>query len=92
MLSSSLVMAVTVIPEDAIDRIETLKRQRGWSDRDLAERLGLLSAQTVRNWLNGRTRPSRLFWQKFVALEEQHRRDDEQPPRHLIAGPPGDFA
>ena len=47
----------------AVD-LKKLRRQKGWSQEDLARNLGV-SFATVNRWENGKTKPSRLAQEKI---------------------------
>lgn len=56
---------------DAAIRVAALRRRLDLTPAELADRLGLLSANTVVQWENGRTRPSPNFWRRVVELEQR---------------------
>lgn len=51
-------------------KLSRLCRQRGWSQRDLAEALGDVSKSTVSNWMNGKTDPRRGELARMARLFE----------------------
>ena len=55
--------------ENIAEQLKALRRQRGWSQEDLARELGV-SFSTVNRWENGKTKPSRLAGNQIARLLE----------------------
>ena len=45
--------------ENIAEELKKLRQQQGWSQEDLARKIGV-SFATVNRWENGKTKPSRL--------------------------------
>ena len=56
--------------ENIAEQLKALRRQRGWSQEDLARELGV-SFSTVNRWENGKARPSRLAQKGILGLTVQ---------------------
>ena len=50
--------------ENIAEELRQLRQQQGWSQEDLARKLGV-SFATVNRWENGKTKPSRLAQEKI---------------------------
>jgi len=59
-----------MIPEDYADRALRLRARLGFTQTQLAERLGV-SFATVNRWENGKSRPSQLSWQRILELDKE---------------------
>lgn len=46
------------------EELKKLRQQQGWSQEDLARKIGV-SFATVNRWENGKTKPSRLAQEKI---------------------------
>ena len=53
--------------------LKKLRQTRGWSQEDLARELGV-SFATVNRWENGKTKPSRLAYEKINQIEKMGRK------------------
>src|ERR1035438_9942949 len=58
---------MTAVPRDYAEIVRTKRRARGWTQAELAERLGLTNV-TISRWEKGRVEPLLLFWQKFLEV------------------------
>ena len=58
--------------ENIAEELKKLRQQQGWSQEDLARKIGV-SFATVNRWENGKTKPSRLAQEKIkqVAYTEK---------------------
>ena len=50
--------------ENIAEELKELRQQQGWSQEDLARKIGV-SFATVNRWENGKTKPSRLAQEKI---------------------------
>ena len=50
--------------ENIAEELKKLRQQQGWSQEDLARKIGV-SFATVNRWENGKTKPSRLAQEKI---------------------------
>ena len=50
--------------ENIAEELKKLRQQHGWSQEDLARKIGV-SFATVNRWENGKTKPSRLAQEKI---------------------------
>ena len=53
--------------ENIAEELRQLRQQQGWSQEDLARKLGV-SFATVNRWENGKTKPSRLAVDKIQVV------------------------
>ena len=56
--------------ENIAEQLKALRQQYGWSQEDLARKLGV-SFSTVNRWENGKAKPSRLAQKGILALTTQ---------------------
>ena len=53
--------------ENIAEELRQLRQQQGWSQEDLARKIGV-SFATVNRWENGKTKPSRLAVEKIQVV------------------------
>ena len=53
------------VPNNYGDLVKTKRRARGWTQGELAKRLGMTNV-TISRWEKGRVEPSPMFWEKFL--------------------------
>ena len=53
--------------ENIAEELKKLRQQQGWSQEDLARKIGV-SFATVNRWENGKTKPSRLAVEKIQVV------------------------
>jgi superfamily II DNA or RNA helicase len=58
---------MTEVPRDYAETVRTKRRARGWTQAELAERLGLTNV-TISRWEGGKVEPLPMFWQKFLEV------------------------
>ena len=58
---------MTEVPRDYAEVVRAKRRARGWTQAELAERVGLTNV-TISRWEKGRVEPMPAFWQKFVEV------------------------
>ena len=56
---------MTDVPRDYAEIVRAKRRARGWTQVELAERLGLTNV-TISRWEKGRVEPLPMFWEKFL--------------------------
>ena len=56
---------MTDVPRDYAEIVRNKRRARGWTQAELAERLGLTNV-TISRWEGGKVEPLPMFWQKFL--------------------------
>jgi len=56
---------MTDVPRDYAEIVRAKRRARGWTQAELAERLGLTNV-TISRWEKGRVEPQPMFWQRFL--------------------------
>ena len=61
------------ISDNIAAELKKLRQTRGWSQEDLARELGV-SFATVNRWENGKTKPSRLAYEKINQTANMGRR------------------
>ncbi len=52
------------------EHLKNLRKKRGWSQEELARNLGV-SLNTVQRWEMGKNKPSRLAFDKIMALTRE---------------------
>ena len=77
------------IPRDYPRRIKDLRERLGFTQMQMAERVGV-SFATVNRWENRHSRPTRLAWRGIVDLETEIRAS-ARPAARAAASPPLDF-
>jgi superfamily II DNA or RNA helicase len=70
---------MTEVPNNFADVVKAKRLGRGWTQGELAERLGMTNV-TVSRWEKGRVEPSPIFWEKFLEVI------GEQPENQKRAG------
>src|ERR1035441_9033298 len=58
---------MTVVPRDYAEIVRARGRARGWTQAELAERLGLTNV-TISRWEGGKVEPLPIFWLKFLEV------------------------
>jgi superfamily II DNA or RNA helicase len=58
---------MTDVPRDYAEVVRKKRRARGWTQAELAERLGLTNV-TISRWEGGKVEPLPMFWQKFLEV------------------------
>ena len=65
---------MTYVPRDYAKIVRSKRLARGWTQAELAERLGLTNV-SVSRWEKGKVEPSNVFWEKFLAVIGEQRKD-----------------
>jgi len=58
---------MTEVPRDYAAIVRAKRRGRGWTQAELAARLGLTNV-TVSRWEGGKVEPLPMFWKKFLEV------------------------
>ena len=61
------------VSDNIVAELKKLRQMRGWSQEDLARELGV-SFATVNRWENGKTKPSRLAYDKIKQVANMESR------------------
>ena len=55
------------VPNNYAEIVRAKRLARGWTQAELAERLGMTNV-TISRWEKGRVEPSPVFWEKFIEI------------------------
>jgi len=80
----------SAIPPDYSERIKRYRARCALTQAELAGRMGV-SFTTVNRWENGQTKPSRVFWQQLIRLDEEEPADAAPKADTASVAPSLDF-
>src|ERR1700684_3760994 len=72
------------VPNNYAEIVKTKRLARGWTQEELADRLGMTNV-TISRWEKGRVQPATVFWEKFLNVigeREETKKRAKMPTLH----------
>src|SRR5438876_3640956 len=75
---------MTDVPKNYAEIVRAKRLGRGWTQGELAERLGMTNV-TISRWEKGRVEPSPVFWEKFLEVIGEKNENKKRVGKPVLA-------